>query len=86
MATTNESLTKTWAKLADDADDPVLVTCRGPAFLEVALTATDTAPTVRGHHVAPGQAITRSAVGDGFLWMRCDPAGSQASAFVEVTK
>ena len=87
MATTNEELTKTWAKMADDTDDPVLVTFRGPAFLEVALTATDAAPTVaRGHQIGNGMAITRAAVGDGYLWMRCDPAGSQASAFVEVTK
>ncbi len=87
MATTNTSVTTTWTKVADDSDDPVTVTWRNGAYLEVAMTAADSAPTVdRGHLLKSGDVVTRNAVGDGYMWLRCDPAGSFSSALIEVTK
>ena len=86
MATSNATITKTWTQVAADSDDPVTVTWRSGAFLEVALTATNAAPTVRGHLLKSGDVVTRNAVGDGYMWMRCDPAGSFTSALIEVTK
>jgi hypothetical protein len=87
MATINLTITKTWALVAEADDDPVLVTSRGPATIEFALTATNAAPTVaRGHLLRPDEAATRAVVGDGYLWARVEPSGSIASARIEVTK
>jgi hypothetical protein len=87
MATSNATITKTWTKVADDTDDPVLVTSRSAATIEFALTATDAAPDLqRGHLLMPDEAITRIVAGDGFLWMRVEPGSAYASAKIEATK
>lgn len=87
MATSNATITKTWVKLAETADDPVLVTTRGAATIEFATTAADSAPTVaRGHLLESDDAITRLAVGGGYLWARVEPDSAYATAKVEVSK
>jgi hypothetical protein len=87
MATSNATITKTWTKLAETADDPVLVTTRGAATIEFATTTADAAPDIqRGHLLHPDDAITRLAVGDGYLWARVEPGSAYASAKVEVSK
>lgn len=88
MATQPEvTVTAAWTKVADDTDDPVFITSAHPAVFEVALVATDTAPTVTGHRVplmSEGDCITR-VIGDGFIFMRI--ADSRFStATVVVTK
>ena len=73
MATVNTTVTAAWTKVADDTDDPVLITSGHPAVFEVALVATDTAPTVTGHRVekmSDGEALTRLVLGYGFIFMR----------------
>jgi len=86
MATSNIAITKTWTKVAEDTDDPVLLTFRLAGSLEVATTSTDVAPTVRGHRVSHGDSVTRLVLGDGFMWARCAPDGPIANAVVEVSK
>jgi hypothetical protein len=88
MATGNVNVSSAWTKLADDGDDPVLVTSKSAAVFEFATTSTDVAPTVTGHTVADmsgGAAMTRMVIGDGFLWCRITDARF-ASASVEVSK
>jgi len=87
MATTNVTLTKTWTKIADDTDDPVTVSfvSRGPT-IEFALMATEVTPSVRGHDAEFPDVITRSAVGDGFLYARCLADGSFSQCRIAVTK
>ena len=86
MATSNIAITKTWTKVANAADDPVLITFRISGTLEVATTSTDVAPAVTGHLVKPGDAVTRLVIGSGFVWARCSPGGSIENAVLEVSK
>ena len=87
MATANIEVTKDWTQLASVGDGTVLATFRKMGTLEVALTSADTAPTVtKGHLLRPGDALTRLAFGDGYVWARCLPSGNVDSIDVEVTK
>jgi len=87
MPTSNMEITKAWKNVADSADDPVMITYRGAAYMEVALTATSTAPTIaRGHMISPGFVVTRDAVGNGYIWMRCNPDGPQVISNIEISK
>ena len=85
MATSNIPITKTWTKIADDADDPWLVRWEGGAHVEFATTAADTAPTIKvGHVLKPGDTLTRLVFGGGYLWARC--ADNFANATMVVNK
>ena len=87
MATTNQTITKAWAKVAEDTDDTFLVTCRTPATVEFALTTADDEPTIlRGHLLQPDEAITRIVTGSGYLWMRVEPDSTFTSVRIEVSK
>lgn len=87
MATTNQTITKEWAKVADDDDDSVLVTCRTPSTVEFAMTTTDDEPELlRGHLLQPDEAITRLVVGAGYIWMRIEPSSPFTAVRVEVSK
>jgi hypothetical protein len=73
MATVNTTITSAWTKLADAADDPVLITSGTSAVVEVATVATNVAPSVTGHRLeelASGQAVTRAVIGDGYIFAR----------------
>jgi hypothetical protein len=88
MSTSNITISKTWTKVADDSDDPILIT-RSDAVgsVEVALTAADGAPSgIVGHTLKNEEGITRSAVGDGFVWMRLGAGSRNTTTSVVVTK
>jgi len=70
MATTNVTVTQTWTKLAEDSDDPILISFSTPVFFEVATTATDVAPVVSGHQLQYDDQIVREVIGPGFIWAR----------------
>jgi len=87
MATSNVILSKTWTKLADDSDDPVTVTfLTRNVTSEFALVATETEPTVHGHQAQYPDVITRTAIGDGYLYARIVGEESKDACRVVVTK
>ena len=75
MATTNVSVGRNWVKVADIADTDLLITWVTPAFLEVATTATDVAPNVIGHQLSREEAISRSVIGQGYVWVKVVGSG-----------
>lgn len=86
MATTNEPLTKTWSLAASIAADPVLLSLDSAAVVEIATTAADeTAPTVSGHTITGGMAITRDILGAGAIWARVAPRSNVATASLVVS-
>ena len=88
MPTVNTTITGTWTKLANDTDDPVLITSNSLAAIEIATVATDVAPSVSGHRLegfAGGMGVTRSVLGDGFVFARIVDSRF-ASAVMVVTK
>lgn len=71
MPTINITLPATWTKVADAGED-FLVSYPGGYRFEVALTTGNTPPTIGlGHHLLPGEALTRSVIGPGYVWARC---------------
>lgn len=87
MTTYNISVTGAWTKVADAADENVLVTWENPVMLEVATTSADTAPTVVGHRLTRDSGITRKALSDGYIWLKVVPGyGAANSATVIVDK
>lgn len=86
MPTSNINITTSWTKVADDTNQELLVSWNEPVSMEVALTSANGAPTVSGHTIAPGSAITRPILGAGFVWMRQIAAGGPATVPVVVTK
>jgi hypothetical protein len=88
LATTNVSLTTSWVKLANDSDDPVLISYNSSsAYLQIATTATDVAPSgIEGHIISYNEAVIRSVVGGGFIWGRVTGDSVDATVTVVVTK
>lgn len=82
MPTENITITTGWVKIANDTDAELLATWTAPGTVEVATTAANTAPTVNGHRLTRESAITRAAVGAGFVWARSLSAGSTADLIV----
>ena len=87
MATTNVELTQAWGKIADDGVDFCVSfalndTREGPLpksyiVVEVAVVATDTAPSIaHGRPLVVGgpdkrnEGVTRDQIGDGYLYGR----------------
>jgi len=71
MSTSNLDLTTAWEKVAEAADDPVLLQLTTDLEWEVAAVATDTDPTVTGHLVRSTlQQVARSDLGAGYLFAR----------------
>jgi hypothetical protein len=70
MPTLNINVTPTWTKLADTADAEFLITWDDPSAVEFAATAADAVPNVRGHRLTREMALTRSALGAGYVWAR----------------
>jgi hypothetical protein len=83
-ATTNVSLTAAWSQVAADTDAVLLLQAPVGVEVEVAVVATETAPTVAGHRLyGPEMAITRATIGAGYVYAR---AINAASATLVVTK
>ena len=70
MTTFNTTITTAWVKVAEVTDNDFLITTESVVTLEVATTATDTAPTVKGHRISNEGAIVRSVIGGGYLWVK----------------
>lgn len=86
MPTINIPVTSAWTKVADASNAELLLTWNSAVILEVATTAADAVPTVNGHRLNQGNAVTRGVMGAGFVWVR-EVAGSvPASINVVVTK
>lgn len=86
MATTNIAVTPAWVKLADASAIDFLATWDVPVTVEFATTAADTAPTVVGHKLGPGSAITRIILGAGYVWARLVAGSKPASVNMIVSK
>lgn len=72
MATTNPAITTTWSKIAE-AGESFLVSGSFPDEIEIATTAADSAPTVRGHQIRIGvgqEAMMRDVLGPGYVWVK----------------
>jgi len=87
--TQNVTITSDWTKVADAADDPVLVTSNTKAPVEFAVKDTGGDPTVEAGHrlgdMAEGAGVTRLLLGEGDIYARI--MGSEpASALLVVTK
>jgi hypothetical protein len=76
MPTANVNASTNWTKVADASNTELLITWSAPGTIEVATTAADSAPTVNGHRLTRESAITRAAIGAGFVWVRSLSAGS----------
>ena len=88
-ATSTVTLTSAWTKIADDTDAAVLASTGHVAGMEVAVTATDSAPSssLVGHHLKPGDGVVRDVFGEGFYWARVPSGASVFTAVViAVTK
>lgn len=72
MATQNIAINEnSWVKVADTAEDPVLIQKNGLGDWYVATTDTDTEPTVDYPHLLRGQEqVTRYVLGDGYIWAK----------------
>lgn len=73
MATSNVSIGNSWVKVAEDTDASVLISTNNTTPVEYATTTTDTAPVVTGHTLSYSETITRTLLGDGFIWARVIP-------------
>jgi len=88
MATSNITVTTTWTKLADTADDPVLISFASTCYYEIATTVADSAPTgIIGHQLAYSEGVTRDTIGTGYIWARIvDASTTLSSVSAIVTK
>ena len=86
MTTVNTTVTTAWTKLADDTDLEFLLTWDIPVDAEFATTATDTAPTVRGHRLSREMALSRGVLGDGFVWAKLVAGSIPSNVAMVVTK
>ena len=85
MSTQNATITESWSKIADTADDPLLIQAAhgGSIQYEIATVATETAPTVAGHTIYQNeQAMTRSVLGAGHVYARLTYSSASADAGV----
>ncbi len=86
MPTSNISVTSTWTKIADEADEGFLLTWDSPVTVEVASTSADAQPIIRGHKLRMNEAITREILGAGYVWAKLCSGSFPAAVSVVVTK
>ena len=84
MTTYNTTISSAWTKLADSSNMELLITWDAAIDIEVAVTATNVAPTVLGHSLNRANAITRAVLGTGYVWARSK--GAVAGVTLIVTK
>ena len=84
MATVNiEIVDDDWTQLAADTDEKVLAQKSGSSDWYVALTDTNTKPTLDYPHLLRGnEQVSRLVFGDGYVWAK----NEKGSAQVAVTK
>lgn len=86
MLTSNVVVGRTWTQVATDSDQELLVTWETPVELEVAVTTTNTAPTVEGHRLSRADAISRGVFPSGYVWARLASSGPQSDLVLVVSK
>lgn len=86
MATYNIKATTTWAQVALNTDTDLLITIDNAVTIEVATTTPNSAPTVTGHRVSSDNAITRSVLGQGYVWVRLVAGSNPAEVTLVVSK
>jgi hypothetical protein len=71
MATENLTIAGAWAK-AVDAGDEFLISLVSGGSIEVAVSDTETAPSVSGHilDVGGNQGVSRTVLGPGYVYVR----------------
>ncbi len=69
MATTNPVLTPAWSLVATIGREFLLSVPAGPA-VEIAVRDAETVPTVSGHLLHPGDTLTRTQTGPGYVYGR----------------
>ena len=85
MATVNTPLTNEWQKVAETADDPVLMQSYGKvAQVEYATTDDDEAPDsdLIGHRLEGHEAMTRLVLGEGYIWVRLYASAKAATLVI----
>lgn len=90
MATTNVSIPvgTTYTKIAEDTDTTVLASLLpGAMDVEFAATDADVAPSasLNGHVLGKGEAMTRTAIGPGFVWARSQMGATSLIVTVDAT-
>ena len=86
MPTINTPITAIWTKIAASTDTELLATWSTPVQMELAVTATDVAPTVEGHRITKDDQISRAAVGAGFVWVKLRAGSVPSTINMVVTK
>jgi hypothetical protein len=70
MPTANITATTDWTKIADAADEFVLISTTSAAFIEYATTDSGAPSLERGHTLTDGDSLTRAAIGSGHIYAR----------------
>ena len=72
MATTNPTITTSWAKIVDAGDDFTLGLPHGPqVMIALAVMTTDEAPAIAGMRLQGGaDAVNRYIVGPGYVYAK----------------
>lgn len=86
MPTVNTLITGSWTKIAETSNSDLLVSWEHTGVLEIATTATDVAPTVRGHRLDRDSAFTRSLIGPGYVWAKTIAGAKPASVTLVISK
>ena len=87
MPTSNVSATASWSKIADSSNTDLLVTWDTPVSIEFATTAADSVPTtISGHRLDRDSAVSRAALGAGFVWVRLSDGSQPVTATLVVSK
>lgn len=80
MATLEIEVTKTWQRIAQEADTVSLITSGSSAAIEVASGTDESAPAGAGHLLSGNARITGTDLGTGAVWVRVTPGDVQSSA------
>lgn len=81
MATLEIEVTKTWQRIAQEADTVSLITSGSSAAIEVASGTDESAPAGAGHLLSGNARITGTDLGAGAaVWVRVTPGDTQSSA------
>lgn len=88
MPTTNKTLRDQWQLVANSSDTKLLITWGRGATVEIATTGDNTAPdpSLVGHVLSSGDAVTRNVLGDGYVWMKTTVSSYNKSTNVVITK
>jgi len=74
MATSNPTLTTSWAKIVDSGDEFTFGLQPGSVtVVAIAAVDTDTDPAVAGHFLmSPGESINRALIGPGYVYAKVE--------------